>query len=253
MVVKPVIKTVTKTAAGKAKAAPTVADASDGELGVFSGTIKSFAYSTWYGFIESEEVTALGYGDVFLNGDELRDYKKGQIVKFKCSIKHGKPVATHLRSGLKEDSEKKPGKSRGKGSWKGGGWNSGYGGDGGGGGILSTLVSLLGGGGGYGGGKGGYKGGGKGGYQHKSNLTKTWKVDDSGGELGEFTGLIKGFDARTWYGFIESEEVTNAGYGDVFLHGNELKLFRKGQTVKFTCVLNKDGKPVATKLKSGLK
>ena len=43
------------------------------------------------------------------------------------------------------------------------------------------------------------------------------------------------------------------GHGDIFLHGDEKKGFREGHKVKFTCVLNKDGKPNAIDLKSGLK
>merc|ERR1719428_94561 len=95
---------------------------------------------------------------------------------------------------------------------------------------------------------GGKGGGGKGGgWQNK------FKIDKSGGELGEFVGTIKSFAFKSNYGFIECEDVTAAGYGDVFLHGDMIKGYKQGQKVKFTCVVNKDGKPVAINLKSGLK
>merc|ERR1719263_2654250 len=83
-------------------------------------------------------------------------------------------------------------------------------------------------------------GGGGGGWSYK------W--DSSGGVLGEFTGTIKS-DGKA-YSFIECPE---AGKGDIFLHWEERKGYKTGQTVKFRLVLNKDGKPNAIQLKSGLK
>merc|ERR1719444_248981 len=78
-------------------------------------------------------------------------------------------------------------------------------------------------------------------------------VDKSGGELGEFTGDIKSFNDKKGYGFIVSDEVKAQGHqSDIFLHGQMIKGYKQGQTVKFTCVINKDGKPVAIDLKSGL-
>merc|ERR1711957_445268 len=101
---------------------------------------------------------------------------------------------------------------------------------------------------GMGGKGGGWGGGGGDGWKHKK-----FDVDKSGGELGEFKGKIKGKFMRG-YGFIESDEVKAAGHDcDVFLHGDQKKNYQEGNTVKFTCVLNKDGKPVAIDLKSGLR
>merc|ERR1719174_1644795 len=94
----------------------------------------------------------------------------------------------------------------------------------------------------------GGKGKGKGGA---GNWTNNFKTDKSGGELGEFAGKIKSFSMRHNYGFIECKEL--AEYGDIFLHGNMKKGYREGQSVKFTCVVNKDGKPQAIDLKSGIK
>jgi len=138
-------------------------------------------------------------------------------------------------------------KGASKGSW-GKGWSNG-GGKGwsnGGGGQLQLLAQLLGGGGSFGSGGGSWGGkggswGGKGGF----------KIDKSGGELGEFIGTIKSFNWKTNYGFIECPEL--AEYGDVFLHGDMKKGYQQGQTVKFQCVVNKEGKPVAINLSSGLK
>jgi len=96
---------------------------------------------------------------------------------------------------------------------------------------------------GVGGGNAWGKGDGKASWQNK------FKVDKSGGELGEFEGTIKSFNTRTNYGFIACPEMDE----DVFLHGDMKKGFREGQTVKFTAVLNKDGKAVGIDLKSGLK
>jgi len=103
-----------------------------------------------------------------------------------------------------------------------------------------------------------YYGGGKS-YGGKSNWggnsygypSGNFKIDKSGGELGEFVGQIKSFNPKTNYGFITCPDL--AEHGDVFLHGDMKKGYQEGQTVKFTAVLNKNGKPVAISLKSGLK
>merc|ERR1719473_2208983 len=75
-----------------------------------------------------------------------------------------------------------------------------------------------------------------------------YKWDKSGGDLGEFTGTIK--SGGKAYSFIECPE---AGKGDIFLHWEERKGYKTGQTVKFRLVLTKEGKPNAIQLKSGLK
>merc|ERR1739848_654822 len=82
---------------------------------------------------------------------------------------------------------------------------------------------------------------------------KTFKVDKSGGDLGDFIGTIRSYADDKNYGFIECDELKKEGYNDVFLHGDMKKGYRKGNIVKFTCVLTKDGRPVAVNLKSGLK
>merc|ERR1719399_885503 len=116
------------------------------------------------------------------------------------------------------------------------------GGGGGGGNVLALLAAALG---------GGARGGGGGGW-NAGRPAQSWqgkyKVDKSGGDLGEHTGTIKSFAWKTNYGFIECAELA-AEYGDVFLHGDEIRSYKQGQTVKFTAVVNKEGKAHAIKLK----
>merc|ERR1712032_1342068 len=76
---------------------------------------------------------------------------------------------------------------------------------------------------------------------------KQFKVDNSGGELGEFTGTIKSFGFNKNYGFIECDEL--AEHDGVFLHGDERRGYQLGDKVKFSACLNKDGKPEAYNLK----
>lgn len=93
----------------------------------------------------------------------------------------------------------------------------------------------------------GMKGGGKGwGSEVKP-------IDESGGVIGEFMGTIKSFAEGTGYGFIECPEIKAQFACDVFLHYTQRRNYKVGNKIKFTAVLNKDGKPNAKDLKSGLK
>eukprot|EP00928_Gymnodinium_smaydae_P091492 TRINITY_DN751_c0_g1_i4.p2 TRINITY_DN751_c0_g1~~TRINITY_DN751_c0_g1_i4.p2 ORF type:complete len:129 (-),score=39.21 TRINITY_DN751_c0_g1_i4:10-396(-) len=121
---------------------------------------------------------------------------------------------------------------------KGKGNGKGYDGGKGGGNLMMQLMGMLAG-----------KGGGKGWQQGWQQ--KTYSVDKSGGELGEFVGTIKSFGFNKHYGFITCPQL--ASYGDVFLHGDMKRGYQQGQTVKFTAVLTKEGKVHAIDLKSGLK
>merc|ERR1719183_370333 len=116
--------------------------------------------------------------------------------------------------------------------------------------MMNMIAAKGEGKGGKSGSKGGSSWGGGDSWQQKQN---TFNVDKSGGELGELSGVIKSFSMKTNYGFIDCPEITAAGYGDVFLHGDMKKGYQQGMVVKFDCVLNKDGKPVAINLKSGIK
>merc|ERR1740138_1300637 len=88
-----------------------------------------------------------------------------------------------------------------------------------------------------------------GGQSYDSN----YKVDESGGLVGDFLGTIKSFAESTGYGFIECPEIKKSYNADVFLHKAMKKGYQVGNKIRFTCVLNKDGKPQAKDLKSGLK
>eukprot|EP00929_Paragymnodinium_shiwhaense_P046179 TRINITY_DN2350_c0_g1_i1.p1 TRINITY_DN2350_c0_g1~~TRINITY_DN2350_c0_g1_i1.p1 ORF type:complete len:179 (+),score=76.10 TRINITY_DN2350_c0_g1_i1:81-617(+) len=79
------------------------ADTSGGILGEFTGTIKSFADSTGYGFISCPDLEAMGYKDAFLHGDEKKGYRVGHSVKFTAFLTgKGTLQGKDLKSGLKE-------------------------------------------------------------------------------------------------------------------------------------------------------
>merc|ERR1712187_241094 len=130
------------------------------------------------------------------------------------------------------------------------------GGSGGGpGGIAEAIMGKMGGkgDGGWGGkGDGGWGGdGGKGKGKGKNpNPGGQFKVDDSGGTLGEFVGTIKSFSDLKGYGFIACPELE--AYGDVFLHMDMKGDLQRYQTVSFTAVLTKNGKPQAKDVKAAL-
>merc|ERR1719161_1325311 len=112
--------------------------------------------------------------------------------------------------------------------------------------MMQMMGNVMGGKGGKCGGKGGGKGGGMFGGMGGGNFSqRTFTVDKSGGELGEFVGTIKAKGGAK-YGFIECPE---ADKGDIFVHADERKGFKAGQEVKFTLVLTKEGKPNAINLK----
>merc|ERR1719389_518665 len=57
-------------------------DESGGVLGEYTGTIKSFSDRNGYGFVDSADLKAMGYQDVFMHGDMKKDFGKGTSVKF---------------------------------------------------------------------------------------------------------------------------------------------------------------------------
>eukprot|EP00929_Paragymnodinium_shiwhaense_P116893 TRINITY_DN868_c0_g3_i1.p2 TRINITY_DN868_c0_g3~~TRINITY_DN868_c0_g3_i1.p2 ORF type:complete len:163 (-),score=74.22 TRINITY_DN868_c0_g3_i1:157-645(-) len=136
---------------------------------------------------------------------------------------------------------------KGKGKGKGKSSKGGYSGGGGGGDLFSKFMEFMmqGGGGG--------KGGGKGYGQQEWTMQGKYKLDESGGVLGQYVGTIKSFSFKGGYGFIECPEITAMGYQDVFLHGDMKKAYKPGQKVKFTCFLTGGGQPQAKDLQSGLK
>mmetsp|Transcript_116737 Transcript_116737/g.310593 ORF Transcript_116737/g.310593 Transcript_116737/m.310593 type:complete len:122 (-) Transcript_116737:95-460(-) len=67
--------------------------------------------------------------------------------------------------------------------------------------------------------------------------------------LGQFTGLIKSFNAKNGFGFIQCEAIREQGYtNDVYLHHNQVGEFQPGHTVAFTAYLNRKGQPQAMDL-----
>lgn len=56
-------------------------DTSGGELGEFVGTITGKDWKK-YGFIECELLRGAGYKDVFVLGDEIKNFEKGSKVRF---------------------------------------------------------------------------------------------------------------------------------------------------------------------------
>merc|ERR1712187_251765 len=97
---KPIAKNLTSGLKG---GGPSKEGSNDQNLGDFIGTIKSFVFKKNHGFIECDDLAE--YGDVFLWGDEIKQYKQGQKVRFSAILNgDGQPVAKNLRSGLKEQS-----------------------------------------------------------------------------------------------------------------------------------------------------
>merc|ERR1711865_1161805 len=69
--------------------------------------------------------------------------------------------------------------------------------------------------------------------------------------LGNFVGIIKSFNAKSGYGFIECEDLSNLGCNkDVFLLHKEFEGYEVGAWVKFTAFMNSKGQPQAKELKS---
>merc|ERR1712118_251383 len=59
-------------------------------------------------------------------------------------------------------------------------------------------------------------GGGKDKGKGKGKGYGTFKVDESGGVLGDFVGTIKSFSGFKGYGFIESADIQAMGHKDVW-------------------------------------
>eukprot|EP00747_Dinoflagellata_sp_TGD_P111586 gnl/TRDRNA2_/TRDRNA2_171253_c0_seq1.p1 gnl/TRDRNA2_/TRDRNA2_171253_c0~~gnl/TRDRNA2_/TRDRNA2_171253_c0_seq1.p1 ORF type:complete len:271 (-),score=52.11 gnl/TRDRNA2_/TRDRNA2_171253_c0_seq1:692-1504(-) len=200
----------------------------------YLGEVKSFNENTGYGFITCEAIGS----DVFVMSKDCQNgmCPVGGYCKFSVVQGQKGPTASDVYF-LGKAGDNVAAMSGmwggppmmamgGKGGWKGGGYGKGYGKNM----VMQPMFQKM-------PMKGG-KGWGKG----------SFKVDKSGGELGEFLGTIK--SGGRSYGFIECPD---AGYGDIFLHADERRAYQTGQTVKFTLILTAEGKAQAIKLKSGLK
>lgn len=168
-------------------------DDAGGEIGEFHGKLKSFSEKSGFGFIESPDITALGYKDVFVHHAQVMKWKPGQYVTFTAYLNSkGMPQGKNLTPGFRPNGEME---------------------------VEGEPVS---------------KG--------------PFVEDNSGGDLGECVGMIKSFNEKTGYGFIACQALTDAGYGDAFLHNNQKQNFQVGQWVKFSCYLTKESKPQAKSL-----
>merc|ERR1712217_401611 len=77
------------------------------------------------------------------------------------------------------------------------------------------------------------------------------KKDETGGTLGAHKGKILRHGSK--FGYISCDDLKGRGYDDVFVNWDELKYYKKGQTVNFTAFLDGLGRLQAKDLKSGLK
>eukprot|EP00929_Paragymnodinium_shiwhaense_P076719 TRINITY_DN39488_c0_g1_i3.p1 TRINITY_DN39488_c0_g1~~TRINITY_DN39488_c0_g1_i3.p1 ORF type:complete len:150 (+),score=63.75 TRINITY_DN39488_c0_g1_i3:100-549(+) len=124
--------------------------------------------------------------------------------------------------------------------------------------MKGGMMGMKGGDKGWGKGKGGWDGGkmGKSWDPYAGKGPGSWgeyKIDETGGVLGEFSGKIRSFSDKNGYGFIECEDLKALGHQDVFMHGDMKKNYQKGNVVKFTAFLTGKGQLQCKDLQSGLK
>lgn len=182
-------------------------DTSGGELGQFSGTISKAGDK--FGFIECEEVAAIaGKSQVFILADELKTFQVGRLVKFTAYLDgQGRLQGKDLKAQWIPESStpKQSGNMMG---------------------LPQALVDLL----------------TPGGGNHslgspRGNIPK----DTSGGELGEFAGIVEKTGAK--FGFLTSPDLECIGQSsNVFVLGDEMKNLQIGQEVMFTAYLDGQGR-----------
>lgn len=240
------------------------------------GVIKSFSQEKGFGFIDCQELKEAFGNDVFFHHSQLGPFTAGSMVSFAVMLnKDTKPQAYDMQT--PENAKGMMKGAAGKGMMKGGcfgaafngwggakggcdgGWGAGagagkgpYGGKGGGGGC-GMLVPM--GGKGLAPGKGvapakGTAGGFKGKVAGTGKAGKTGKGKEKGEEipLGQYVGVVKSFNEKNAYGFVECAEISQEYGGDVFLHASDKGNFVVGDTVMFTGLVNTMGKPQARNL-----
>lgn len=204
------------------------------------GHIKSFSPESGFGFIQCPELRAVFGNDVFVHGKQCDPniFSVGSQVTFAvCLSKDSKPQAFDLQfmgggggGGFKGGGK---GDMWGKGGGKGDMWamwdpsdpfgkgQMGWGGDGFGGGDKGC----------------GGKGKKRGPPQEEQQIE------------GRFAGVIKSFNEKSGYGFIECPDLKAAGYqNDAFLNRQQLQAFQVGSQVSFEVFVNQKGQPVAKNL-----
>mmetsp|Transcript_69746 Transcript_69746/g.199896 ORF Transcript_69746/g.199896 Transcript_69746/m.199896 type:complete len:212 (-) Transcript_69746:164-799(-) len=97
--------------------------------------------------------------------------------------------------------------------------------------------------------KGKDKGMGKGG---KDGFGKGKKGKGEETPLGNFSGVVKSYNEKNGYGFIDCAEVKQEHGSDVFLHSSDKGSFNVGDHVAFSCFVNTMGKPQARELQGCL-
>lgn len=239
------------------------------------GWIKPFGQQgqAGFGFIACPELKAVFGNDVYCHRNQLGSFQAGQEVSFAVLLsKDMKPQAFDLQPlapgslGPKGGGWSKGGDDWGKGKgdewglsgWSKGGdeWGKGKGdewGKGGGSGWSGW-------GGGYdewSGGKGPYGKGdisqddGKGCGKDKKGaaLLSEHARPDVQSIIGIFAGLVKSFNAKNGFGFIECEALRNQGIDrDVYVHHHQIGTFQVGSLVMFTAYYNKKNQPQAMDL-----
>lgn len=201
-----------------------------------SGTIKSLNELKGYGFIDCPELHAIFGCDVFIHYKQAIGMSQGQNVTFAVMLnKDMKPQGYDLQ--LEGGFVK--GASKGMGKPSGGGESSED--------MMQMMMQMMmgeAGGEAFGAQGACGKGAGKG-KQFTSGEAKPNVVE----VVGEFQGMIKSFNPKSGYGFIECPDLKEVGCpNDVFLHHAQLNGFEKGSHVQFTCYMNRNGQPQAKDL-----
>lgn len=185
-------------------------DTSGGELGQFSGTISKGGAK--FGFLQSPDLESIGQSsNVFILGDELRDFQVGQDVMFTAYLDgQGRLQGKDLQA---------------QGEPAGGAGTMG---------LPKALVDLM-----------MTAGGGSSLGLPKAIVAK----DTSGGEFGELLGTITKTGAK--FGFLEAPDLESMGQStNVFILGDELGQYGVGDQVMFTAYLDGKGRLQGKDLKS---
>lgn len=222
------------------------------------GTVKSFNEKSGFGFIACQELKDMFGRDVFVHAKQMRGVSVGEAVSFAIVLnKDNHPQGFDI---VPEEDGKGKGKGYGMDdAW--GGWGC-KGGDKGmekgmkgmyaampGWGGFGGIDMSMGGGKGWDSGKGdGGKGKSKDASYGKAGGARSDAGPDVMEELGQGVGVLKSFNQKNGYGFIDCPEMKELGYQDVFLHQAQVGNFNVGDQVMFTCFLNSKGKAQAKDL-----
>lgn len=82
----------------------------------YVGVVKSYSETNGYGFITSTDITAAFGTDLFVHGNQIKEFAPGMEVNFAILLNKGKPHAFDLKQNPTGSSKGKGGKSGGKGA-----------------------------------------------------------------------------------------------------------------------------------------